>query len=125
MKLLVVLMVGVLLSACGEAKNPTIEAAEAALVNLKEGREVLASINTVEDAKAAEAKLAEAGKSYKAALQLMKQNNDAEVAQKLMTITPKVASEYQGLILALNELQRKNVDAANVILDEVRSFKTD
>ncbi|GAA6154286.1 hypothetical protein [Pseudoteredinibacter isoporae] len=124
MKWMTFLFLSIFLVACSDAKDPSLEAAETALSNLKEGRKLLSAITTISEAKASEARIAEIGQSYKAAIEIIGQNKDPDITQELMKMTPHLASEYQGLILDLNALQSRNVEAGNIILDEIRAFKT-
>jgi len=126
MKYMVVIALVSALFACGGASsNETVKAAEVAFHNIKEARTMLASINSIEDAKAIEAKFSEVGLSYIEATQTMRTSykGDQETDKELAKITPLITAEYQGMLLELNALQARNSSASQVILDELRSFK--
>lgn len=115
------------LVACGVgASNETVGAAESALVSLNKARVMLASIASVEDAKNSEEEFSKIGLNYSESLKLMSLSNggDQEVALELAKITPKIAAEYQGMLLELNALQSRNSKAAQILLDELKAFKS-
>ena len=122
----IIALVSTLMACSGASSNETVNAAENAFSHLSEARKMLESVNSIDDAKAIEADLAKVAKGYAETMQLMRQSNkgDAETAQELAKITPLIAAEYQGMLLALNALQARNVKAAQVLLDELQAFKT-
>ncbi|MFC3093439.1 hypothetical protein DRW07_04345 [Alteromonas sediminis] len=114
------------LSACNSGQSETVSIAESALADLQEGRSLLASVQSEKDAEAIEQDIQTLANSYSNAIKAL--NSDEaktpDVAQKLAQITPKIASEYQGLILELNSLQSRNPKAAQILLDELKGFKS-
>jgi hypothetical protein len=47
-----------------------------------------------------------------------------DTAKELAQFAPKMAAEYHGLLQELNALQARNIDASQVLLDELNSFQT-
>ncbi|XQW86713.1 hypothetical protein ACOYR1_08320 [Thalassotalea piscium] len=125
MKYIVIMALLATLVACSGASNETVNAAENALKDITKARTLLATVNTIEDAQAIETDMAAAGTNYANAVQVMStvKQGDVDTAQQLAKITPLIAAEYQGMLLELNALQSRNTDAAQVLLDELQSFK--
>ena len=120
----VIALIGALVACSGGSE--TMDSAENALNNLTEARKMLASVMSVEDAKAIETTLSETGKSYAEAVQLMRSADmtNQDTAKEFAQFAPKMAAEYQGLLHELNALQARNIDASQVLLDELKSFQT-
>jgi hypothetical protein len=120
--LVVIALVGSLMACSG--RSETINAAESAFSQLTDARKMLASVNSVEDAHAIEQDLEKAGNMYAEAIQLMRSSGttDPDTAKELAKIAPMMAAEYQGMLIELNALQARNIDASQILLDELKSF---
>lgn len=120
--MVVIALVGSLMACSGGSE--TINAAESAFSQLTDARKMLASVNSVEDAQAIEKELAKVGDRYAEAIQLMRSSGttDRETAKELAKMAPMIATEYQGMIIELNALQARNIDASQILLDELKSF---
>lgn len=126
MKYVVIALISTLVACSGGASSEAVDKAQVAFENLNKARVMLSSVNTVEDAQKIEADLSQIGLSYADAIKAMKSMDqaDPETAQAMAKIAPKIAAEYQGMLLALNALQARNSKAAQVLLDELKSFKS-
>jgi hypothetical protein len=123
--IVVIALVSALVACSGGSSNESITAAQSALNDLIKARTMLSSVHSVDDAQAIEVDLAEVGKSYAEAMQLMRtvDQTDQETAQTLAQLTPKIAVEYQAMLMQLNALQSRNSKAAQILLDELKAFK--
>lgn len=125
-RILAIALLSTLVACSDGGSNDSVDVAKSAITSLSDARKILVSVNSVEDAQAAEANLASAGENYVAAVKSLStlDKTDPEVMQRVAEITPALAAEYQGLILELNALQARNHKASEVLMDELKAFRS-
>ncbi|WP_100644713.1 hypothetical protein [Alteromonas facilis] len=119
------LLLMTLLACSQNIDGDIIVSAEGAIVKLEEASSIINSINSIDDAKAVESKLSELGKDYSDLMGKISayDQTDQEVALKLASLMPKVATTYQVLISEVNALQSRDTEAAQIVIDELKAFQ--
>ena len=122
--LAIVALLSVLVS-CSGASSESVNVAKGALENLTKARTLLKSVNSLEDAMAIEAELSKVAIDYANAVKFLRTagQTDKQSAAEVTEITVAVSAEYQGMLLELNALQARNAKAAQVLMDELKSFR--
>lgn len=87
--------------------------------------DMLNGIQSVEDAQAAKPQLAEIGERYTVQMTALRNLDQSRIkdAEKFMKKQMESADALAGFMNALNSLQARNVEAAQVIMPELQNFR--